>query len=135
MFTKSHIWNVLLTSELKFQKWSIFVKYNPRKHRPKLVSKSAFLQIFIITGLKCDMILSVVDRNVAIFTTCHAIMHYEFQLRQDKLWQNSLIFCFPKLSTIFFIFLNHFYGCKSLHRVTSDIIMIFVRTMTDKATV
>ena len=38
-----------------------------RKRRPKLVSKSAFLDIFIITGLKSDMILSVVDRNVLIF--------------------------------------------------------------------
>ena len=28
-----------------------------------------FLEIFIITGLKSNAILSVVDRNVAIFTT------------------------------------------------------------------
>ena len=48
------------------------------KRRPKLVSKSAFVEIFIITGLKSDAILSVVDRNVAIFTTQHAITHYEF---------------------------------------------------------
>ena len=33
------------------------------------VSKRAFLEIFIITGLKSDAILSVVDKNVAIFTT------------------------------------------------------------------
>ena len=50
-----------------------------------LVSKSAFLEIFIITGLKSDVILSFVDRNVAIFTTQHAIMHYEIQVSQGKL--------------------------------------------------
>ena len=65
MLKKSLIWNVLLTWT-QITIWSIFVKYKPRKRRPKLVSKSAFLEIFIITGLKCDAILSVVDRNVAI---------------------------------------------------------------------
>ena len=74
--------------------------------------RAVFLQIFIIRGLKSDAILSVVDRNVAICTTRHAITPYEFQVRQGKLWQNSLTFCFPKLSTIVLIFLNHFYGCK-----------------------
>ena len=50
-----------------------------------MVSKSAFVEIFIITGLKSDAILSVVDRNVAIFTTRHAITRYEFQVSQGKL--------------------------------------------------
>ena len=45
-----------------------------------MVSKSAILEILIITGLKSDAILSVVDRNVAIFTTRHAITCYEFQV-------------------------------------------------------
>ena len=64
---------------------TFFVKYKPRKRRPKLVSKSAFLEIFIITGLKSDAILSVVDRNVATFTTRHAITRYKFQVSQSKL--------------------------------------------------
>ena len=34
----------------------------------------------VITGLKSDAILSVADRNVAIFTTWHAITRYEFQV-------------------------------------------------------
>ena len=38
---------------------------------------SAFLEIFIIRGLKSDAILSVVDRNVAIFTTRHVIMSFK----------------------------------------------------------
>ena len=33
----------------------------------KLVSNCAILETLIITGLKSDAILSVVDRNVAIF--------------------------------------------------------------------
>ena len=63
-----------------------------------MVSKSAFVEIFIIKGLKSDAILSVVDRNVAIFTTQHAIV-----------------------STIVLIFQNHFYGCKKPSTGTSDI--------------
>ena len=81
----------------------------------------AFLEIFITTGLKSDATLFVVGRNVAIFTTRHAITRYEFQVSQGKLLQNSLTFCFPKLSTIVLIFLNHFYGCKKLSTDTSDI--------------
>ena len=71
--------------ELKFQKSSIFVKWRPRKRRPKLVSKTAILEVLIITGLKSDATLSVVDRNVAIFTTRHAMKRYEFQVSQGKL--------------------------------------------------
>ena len=85
------------------------------------MSKSAFLEIFIITGLKSDAILSVLDRNVAIFTTRHAITRYEFQVSQGKLYQNSLTFCFPKLIAIVLIFLNHFYGGKKRSTETSDI--------------
>ena len=66
--------------ELKFQKWSIFDKLKPRKRKPKLASKSSILKILLITGLKSDAILSVVDRNVAIFTTPHMITRYEFQV-------------------------------------------------------
>ena len=40
---------------------------------------TAILVILIITGLISDAILSVVDRNVAIFTTRHAITRYEFK--------------------------------------------------------
>ena len=40
---------------------------------------TAILEISIITGLKSDAILSVVDRNVAVFTTRHAITGYEFK--------------------------------------------------------
>ena len=47
--------------------------------------KSSFLEIFIITGLKSDTILSVVDRNVAIFTTRQAKTRSEFQVSQGKL--------------------------------------------------
>ena len=43
------------------------------------------MQIFIVTGLKSDVKLSVVDRNVAICTTCHVITRYEFQVSQDKI--------------------------------------------------
>ena len=38
--------------ELKFRKSSIFVKQEPRKRRPKMVSKSAILEILIIRGVK-----------------------------------------------------------------------------------
>ena len=93
------------------------------------------MEIYIITGLKSDAILSVVDRNVAIFTARHAIMRYEFQISQDKLQQNSLTLCFPKLRTTVLIFLNHFYGCKKPSTDTSDNYVIVVRTMTGKAAV
>ena len=46
----------------------------------KVKVKSAILEMLVITGLKSDAILSVVDRNVAMFTTRHAIMRYEFQV-------------------------------------------------------
>ena len=39
----------------------------------------------IHTGMKSDTILAVVDRNVAIFTTSHAITRHEFQVSQGKL--------------------------------------------------
>ena len=39
----------------------------------------------MITGLKSDAILSVVDRNVEIFITRQAITRYEFQVSQGKL--------------------------------------------------
>ena len=70
--------------ELKFQKSSIFVKWRPRKRRPKLVSKTAILEVLIITGLKSNATLCVVDRNVAIFTTRHAMNRYEFQVSQGN---------------------------------------------------
>ena len=38
------------------------------------------LEISIITGLKSDAILSVVDRNVATFTTQYAIARFELQV-------------------------------------------------------
>ena len=47
--------------------------------RAKVGTKSAILEMLIITGLKSYTILSIVDRNVAIFTTRHAISRYEFQ--------------------------------------------------------
>ena len=50
------------------------------KAKLELVSKSTTLEMFIITGMKSDVILSVVDRNVAIFTTRHAITRYELQI-------------------------------------------------------
>ena len=43
------------------------------------------MEIFITTELKSDAILSVVDRNVALFTTRHAITSYEFHVSQEKL--------------------------------------------------
>ena len=45
-----------------------------------MISKCAILEILIITGLRSDAVLSVVDTNVAIFTTRHAITRYEFQV-------------------------------------------------------
>ena len=39
-----------------------------------------YLEMLIITVLKSDMILSVVDRNVAIFTIRHTISRYEFEV-------------------------------------------------------
>ena len=39
----------------------------------------------MITGLKSDAILSIVDRNVAILITRQVIMRYEFQVSQGKL--------------------------------------------------
>ena len=71
--------------ELKFQIWSMFVKQRPRKRRSKLVSKRAILEVLMITALKSDATVSVVDRNVAIFTTRQARMCYEFQVSQGKL--------------------------------------------------
>ena len=85
------------------------------------MSKSTFLEIFKVTGLRSDAILSVVDRNVAIFKTRHATTCYEFQVSQGKLWQNSLTFYFPKWRTIVLIFLNHFYDCKKPSKDTLDI--------------
>ena len=52
--------------------------------------------MLIITGMKSDAIASIVDRNVAIFTTRHVIMRYEVQVSQGKLQENLLTFYFPK---------------------------------------
>ena len=45
-----------------------------------MVSMRTILEMLIITLLKSDMILSVVDRNVEIFTIQHTISLYEFQV-------------------------------------------------------
>ena len=58
----------------------IFVIYRGQEDEGQ---SCAFLEILIITGLKSYAILSVVDRNVAIFTTRHAITRYEFQVRTN----------------------------------------------------
>ena len=73
-----------------------FRRIEAEKTRPNLVSKRAILKILIIADLKSDAILSIVDRNVAIFVTRHAITRYEFQASQGKLEQTSLTFCFPE---------------------------------------
>ena len=50
------------------------------KAKLELVSNSTTLEMLTMTGMKSDVILSVVDRNVAIFTNRHAITHYELQI-------------------------------------------------------
>ena len=61
------------------------------KAKLELVSNSTTLEMLTMTGMKSDVILSVVDRNVAIFTNRHAITHYELQISQGKLQQNNII--------------------------------------------
>ena len=89
--TADQVTNYMKGNEIHVQmsRFNYFTAFSINKgqenRRPKLVSKSAILEMLIITGLKSDTILSVVDRNVAIFTTQHTVMHYEFQVSQGKL--------------------------------------------------
>ena len=120
--------------ELKFQKWSIFVKYKPRKRRPKLVSERIFGNIY---NHRAE-----IRRDT--FSCWQKCCNFHNPTRDNALWfsrksgqviKNSLTFCFPEKSTIVFIFLNHFYGRKKPSKDTLFRYMILARSMTDKAAV
>ena len=79
MLIKSLIWNALLTWT-QIPKMKHFRSIETKKMKAKVGIYEDYLEMLIITVLKSDMILSVVDRNVAIFTIRHTISCYEFEV-------------------------------------------------------